>query len=97
MGIAPISGLTSLPAIRPVEMELGSPVERVENSIRTGDETYSPSDGRSADESEEQLEASAPEDLPEDPPDEESSGEESAEPAAYPPSPIIEKKINFFA
>jgi hypothetical protein len=34
-------------------------MERIENSSRTGDETYSPSEGRSADDSDEELELKA--------------------------------------
>lgn len=57
MGISPITGLTPLPITRPVEADLGlPPMERIENSVRTGDETYSPSEGRSADDSDEEFE-----------------------------------------
>jgi hypothetical protein len=63
MGITPITNLTPLPILRPVEKDLGlPPMERVENSTRTGDETYSPSEGRSADDSEDEFEYAATED-----------------------------------
>jgi hypothetical protein len=50
MGIGPIiTNLIPLPLTRPIEPEIETaPMQRVENSARTGDETYSPSDGRSA-------------------------------------------------
>ncbi len=49
MGISPISTLTQLPQSRSIGSELEPPpMERVENSARTGDETYSPSNGKSA-------------------------------------------------
>jgi hypothetical protein len=63
MGITPITNLTPLPIARPIEIDIGlPPMQRVENSVRTGDETYSPSDGRSADESEDEFDSPAPED-----------------------------------
>jgi hypothetical protein len=49
MGISPISNLIPLPESRAIESVLEpAPMQRVENSARTGDETYSPSDGKSA-------------------------------------------------
>ena len=49
MGITPITTLTPLPLSRALQADLDPlPMERVENSARTGDETYSPSGGRSA-------------------------------------------------
>ena len=49
MGIAPITNLIPLSQTRTVQGTLEPvPMERVENSARTGDETYSPSDGKSA-------------------------------------------------
>jgi hypothetical protein len=48
MGITPITYLTPLPLPRSLQAELDPlPMERVENSARTGDEKYSPSNGRS--------------------------------------------------
>ena len=47
MGITPIVNLT--PLTRSIEPDLEPlPMARVENSARTGDETYSPSNGKSA-------------------------------------------------
>jgi hypothetical protein len=62
MGISPVISLTPLPAVSSIEREFEPlPMQRVENSARTGDETYSPSNGRSSrgaedDEPEEELE-----------------------------------------
>jgi len=49
MGITPITGLLPLHVARAVQADLDPlPMARVESSARTGDETYSPSDGKSA-------------------------------------------------
>jgi hypothetical protein len=49
MGITPITSLTPLPIARPLQADLAPlPMARVENSARSGDETYSPNDGKSA-------------------------------------------------
>ena len=49
MGIAPITSLLPLSASRAAAFDLELlPMERVENSARTGDETYSPSNGKPA-------------------------------------------------
>jgi hypothetical protein len=49
MGLTPITNLTPLPLFGPIQEDFEpQPMERVESSARTGDETYSPSDGRSA-------------------------------------------------
>ncbi len=46
MGITPIANLTPLPLARAIQPDLDPlPMERVENTSRTGDETYSPSGG----------------------------------------------------
>ncbi len=53
MGIAPITNLDPLPLSGCVGPDLEPvPMARIENSARTGDETYSPSGGDSARESE---------------------------------------------
>jgi hypothetical protein len=89
MGITPITNLTPLPPARAIERELEPlPMERVENSARTGDETYSPSNGKSArgaedDEPDDQLE-----ELP---------AEEEAESAAPPAGNFPGRPISFFA
>jgi hypothetical protein len=49
MGITPITNLTPLPVARSIQADLDPlPMQRVENSPRTADETYSPSNGKSA-------------------------------------------------
>jgi hypothetical protein len=49
MGITPITNLTPLSVARAIQADLDPlPMQRVENSPRTGDETYSPSNGKSA-------------------------------------------------
>jgi hypothetical protein len=49
MGITPITNLTPLTPERAIQADLEPlPMQRVENSSRTGDETYSPSNGKSA-------------------------------------------------
>jgi hypothetical protein len=54
MGITPIISLLPLPVARAIQADLDPlPMARVENSARTGDETYSPSGGKSAGGSEE--------------------------------------------
>jgi hypothetical protein len=54
MGITPITSLLPLPVARAIQADLDPlPMARVENSARTGDETYSPSNGKSAGGSEE--------------------------------------------
>ena len=48
MGITPITGLTPLSVARAVQADLDPlPMQRVENSPRTADETYSPGNGKS--------------------------------------------------
>jgi hypothetical protein len=48
MGISPITNLIPLSIARPIQAALEPlPMARVESSARTGDETYSPSGGKS--------------------------------------------------
>jgi hypothetical protein len=90
MGISPIVNLTPLPLTREVEKVLDPlPMEKVEDTSRTGDETYSPSnqnsargaedDGPEENSPEEEFQNLANQD--EEPP--------SAEPAAEAPNPRI--------
>lgn len=89
MGITSIANLTPLPSPRAIEPDIEPlPMARVENSTRTGDGTYSPSNGKSArgaedDESEEPLE-----DLP---------GDAESESTTAVTSPNAESQISFFA
>ncbi len=46
MGITPITNLAPLPIARTIQAAFDPlPMQRVENSARSGDETYSPSNG----------------------------------------------------
>jgi hypothetical protein len=89
MGISPITNLTQLPQPRSVGSELEPPpMERVENSARTGDETYSPSNGKSARGSEDDGSEDEFENLPD-----EVEAESSTQPAVTSPT----SQISFFA
>jgi hypothetical protein len=88
MGIAPITNLIPLSQTRTIKSELEPmPMERVEDSARAGDETYTPHKGKSSrgsdDDAEDELEGM----------DEEAGGE-----SASPETPGSEARpINFFA
>jgi|SRR5580658_5764945 hypothetical protein len=85
MGISPISNLFPLPDAHAIEADLEPvPMQRVENSSRTGDETYSPSNGKSSHGSEDGT--------PEDEPEESSVEPEDASAESAEPRPI-----SFFA
>ncbi len=89
MSITPITNLTQLPQPRTVGSQLEPPpMERVENSARTGDETYSPSGGKSSRGSEDDGSEEELENLPE-----EEESESGTQPAAVAPT----SQINFFA
>jgi hypothetical protein len=79
MGITPITNLTPLPVARAIQADLEPlPMQRVENSPRIGDETYSPSNGKSA--------RGSADDAPEDDLDDgaDGSAEEPANPSGEP-------------
>ncbi|MGD0522373.1 MAG: hypothetical protein ABSA48_14035 [Terracidiphilus sp.] len=89
MGITPITNLTELPLPRSVESELEPlPMARVENTARTGDETYSPSSGKSARGSEDNESEDQLDDLPDD---------TAAESTAPPAGKNQTSQISFFA
>jgi hypothetical protein len=89
MGITPITSLTLLPQARSIQADLDPlPMERVENSARTGDETYSPSGGKSTRGSEDDASEDGVDDLVEEP------GEEAA---TEPGVALQSRPINFFA
>jgi hypothetical protein len=89
MGITPITNLTPLPLARSLQADLDPlPMERVENSARTGDETYSPSGGRSARGSEDDV---SEDDL------EEFEDQVADESSAHPREGSEPRKISFFA
>jgi hypothetical protein len=92
MGISPINHLAALPTNRFLPPELEPlPMERVEMSPRTGDETYSPSNGKSS--------RGAADDSSDDAEDEfmNLAGEEEAEPSAQPAGNSRGRQISFFA
>ncbi|MGD0729764.1 MAG: hypothetical protein ABR956_00765 [Terracidiphilus sp.] len=87
MGITPISNLSPLPLARS-EPELEPlPMARVENSARTGDETYSPSGGKSAGGSEDGTDEEF----------EDTAEETEAESGAAPAERKDSRQISFFA
>jgi hypothetical protein len=89
MGITPITNLMPLPVARLVQGEMDPlPMERIQSSSRTGDETYSPSGGKSARGSEDD----AFEDAPETSDDESADGQ-----TAQPSQAAVPRKISFFA
>ncbi len=89
MGITPISNLTELPLPRAVSSELEPlPMARVENTSRTGDETYSPSNGKYARGSEDNESEDQLDNLPD-----EEEAESTSQPAAITPA----SQISFFA
>ena len=89
MGITPITNLMPLPLTRSIEPDLELlPMERVENTARTRDETYSPSRqpserGAEDDEPEEELE--------------ESPVDDEAESAVQPDQSYPGRPVSFFA
>jgi hypothetical protein len=94
MGISPITNLIPLSVARPVQSALEPlPMERVENSARIGDETYSPSGGRSEAGSEDNSsEESELEDRVGEPND-----EPSVEQTGQPSEMIQTQGVSFFA
>ena len=94
MGITPITSLIPLQAVRALKSDLEPlPMERVENSSRAGDETYSSSNGQSNRGSEDDA---AEDDLMEDALDE-PSYQSSPETTAHPAAPSQPRPISFFA
>jgi|HubBroStandDraft_1064217.scaffolds.fasta_scaffold31159_4 hypothetical protein len=89
MGIAPITNLTPLHLARAIQADLDPlPMQRVENSPRTADETYSPSNGPSA--------RGSADDAPEDDLDD-TAGESGEEPVNPPDEAGQTGLISFFA
>jgi len=92
MGITPITNLLPLPVTRLVQGEMDpSPMERIQGSSRTGDETYSPSGGKSARGSEDDAFEDAPESS-----DDESAERETAQSGQHGQTGVP-RKISFFA
>jgi hypothetical protein len=94
MGISPITNLMPLAIARTIESDL-EPVtmERVEDSARTGDETYSPSNQKSSRGAEDDgAEGDVAEDGLESP-----AGEDDTHPNSQPESSDIARRISFLA
>jgi hypothetical protein len=94
MGMTPISNLTPLLMTRSIEADLEPlPMARVENSARSGDETYSPSNGNAGPSpDDDSAEDDATEDKFEDLAD-----QEGAEPTAHTAAKSLDRQISFFA
>jgi hypothetical protein len=89
MGIISITNLAPLPPARSIGSELEPvPTARVENSARTGDETYSPSGGKSARGSEDNASEDEIEDL---------IDEEEEQPTPGPSATDPSRQVSFFA
>jgi len=89
MGISPIVNLTPLPLARTIPADLDPmPMERVDKSSRTRDETYSPGGGKSARGSEDDASEDDQEQL------EDEAGSEPAVPSG---EGIQPRPISFFA
>jgi hypothetical protein len=89
MGITPITSLNPLPTARSIESDYEPlPMERVERSTRTGDEKYTPSNGKSARGAEDDEPGDELQELP---------VEDETEPAAPPASNEPSQPISFFA
>jgi hypothetical protein len=94
MGISPITSLGPMLVTRALEPDLEPlPMARVENSARTSDETYSPSNQKSARGAEDD---GAEEDGAEDE-FEEMASEDAAEPPRQPAVKSPTSQISFFA
>jgi hypothetical protein len=99
MGITPIVNLAPLPLTRAVEKVLEPlPMERVEDTARTGDETYSPSNqGSSRGAEDDGPEDDSPDD---DGPEEEFqnlAGEDDEQPSVQPAEEPLTRRISFLA
>ena len=98
MGIAPITNLIPLSQTRTIKAELEpAPMERVENSARTGDETYSPSKGKSGRGSEDDAEEDGGEDASFEGTLEAAESEPASEDTTQPSASSEPRPISFFA
>ncbi len=92
MEISPITGIRAFPAKVPAADAKHWAVFEMENSSRTGDETYSPGSGKSKDEDEDQYEETA--DAAE--PEEEAAPEGVPEPKLLALEDGRSRKVSFF-
>jgi hypothetical protein len=113
MGITPITNLAPLPLSRVADKELEPlPMQRVENSARTGDETYSPSkqgsasgaeddesegDGSEDDSSDDELQDLAAEDDSSDDEFQDLVTEDDVEPSTQPAAEPSNGRVSFLA
>ena len=94
MGITPITNLMPLSITRSIEPDLEPlPMARVDNSARTGDETYSPSNEKSGRGSEDD----APEDEASEDEFDDLPGEDEPAPVSQPSGKDLNRQISFFA
>jgi hypothetical protein len=90
MGIGPVIPMIPLPASQTVERDFAlPPMARVENSARSGDESYSPSGGESAGNSDDGDPEGEFEEL--------TGEEEEAQFTAPPAAKSLDQQISFFA
>ncbi|MGB8918308.1 MAG: hypothetical protein WCC89_15740 [Candidatus Sulfotelmatobacter sp.] len=90
MGIGPVLNLIPLPVAQAIETDFQlSPMARVENSARNGDETYSPGGGESAGGSDDGAEDEFD--------DVEGQSDSETESTAPPPALSGDQPISFFA
>jgi len=94
MGITPITNLTPLPLTGSIQSDLEPPMARVENSARTRDETYSPSNGKAA----RGVDEDGTEDEGQEDEFENQAGEEEEEeePATQPAGKDPSRQVSFF-
>src|SRR5580658_565406 len=105
MGITPITNLPPLPVTRAIENELEpQPMQKVESTARTDDETYSPSQQSLAQDSEEEGQAQESRNLAADAEDAASGdvfqsvvAEEEAQPSPQPADESSTGRISFLA
>ena len=98
MGIAPLTNLIPLSQAGKIQGKLEpAPMERVENSARTRDETYSPSKGKSGRGSEDDAEEDGTEDVSFEGSLDDAESESASEGAAQPSVPSEPGPISFFA
>jgi hypothetical protein len=97
--MTPITNLAPLPLTRAIEKELEPlPMERVDNTARTGDETYSPSQQRSARGAEDDgPEGNSPEETVPEEEFQNLAADDDAQPSADPAAEPSTGRISFMA
>jgi len=106
MGLSPITNLLPLPAVRSIGSDIQLPTAvKIENTARTGDETYSPSNGKPSRGSEDDSDDASEDELDEfeilaaeEGADEfESPASDEDEPIAQPAGLDQTRPVSFFA